>query len=111
MRQAEREENRAEFIAELVSDGTLTQEQADELATLKDEIKAELEALKESGADHGEIKSLMEENRAAIEAWADSEGIDLESIRPEHASGEGRKDHRMGHGPPAYMRGMDTSEL
>ena len=91
-RQAEREAARAEFIAGLVSDGTLTQAQADQLTEFKAEFKAEIEALKESGAERDEIKAAMEENRAEIEAWADAEGLNRDDSRPE--KGEGRKGRR-----------------
>lgn len=92
-RQVERLAERAEQLAALVADGTLTQEQADELTALRDEIQAEVSALKESDADREEIKTLMDENRAAIESWAEAEGLDLESLR---IGGEGRKGHRGG---------------
>ena len=91
-RRAEREAARAEFVAGLVSDGTLTQAQADQLTAFKDEFKTEVEALKESGAERDEIKAAMEENRAEIEAWAEAEGLNLDDIRPE--KGEGRKGRR-----------------
>lgn len=95
--QEEREAARAEFVAGLVEDGTLTQEQADELAAMKDDIKSEVQALKESGAEREEIKALMEENRAAVEAWAEAEGLDLDAIRPE--KGEGQRGGHGHHGP------------
>ena len=94
--QAEREEERAEFVAGLVADGTLTQVQADELTALREATKAEVDALRESGAEREEIKTLMEEKKAEIEAWAEAQGIDLDSIRPEKDEGHRGRGH---HGP------------
>jgi len=90
-KQAEKAEARAERVAELVTAGTLTQEQADELATFKDGFKAEITALKESGAERDEIKTAMEANRAEVKAWAEAQGIDLNDIKPEKGKKYGRK--------------------
>ena len=106
-RQTEREEKRAEFVAGLVSEGTLTQEQADELSELKDGFNSEVEALKATGAEREDIKTLMQENRDAVEAWAEAEGLDLDSIRSD--KGKGHKGHRSGHGP--HNVSDDSSEI
>ncbi len=90
--EAEREEERAEHIASLVENGTLTQEQSDELKNLHDGFREEIDSLKESEADREEVRTLMDEKRAEIEAWAEAEGIDLEDIRPEM----GRKGEKHG---------------
>jgi hypothetical protein len=92
--QAKRTEMRAEHVAGLVEAGTLTQEQADELSALKDSFKTEVVALKDSGADHEEIKTAMQGNRAEVEAWADAEGINLDNIKPEHGEKRGHKGMR-----------------
>ena len=87
-RQAEREEARAERLAGLVEDGTLTQEQADQLTAFKDDFRAEIEALKESGAEREEIQAAKEANKAEIQDWADEQGLNLDDIRQEK---DGRK--------------------
>lgn len=91
--QAEREEKRAEHMASLVEAGTLTQEQADELTAMREATRDQVKALRDSGAEREEIKTLMEEKHAEVEAWADAQGLSLDDIRPEH----GRR-HGHGHG-------------
>ena len=88
-RKAEREEKRAEFVAGLIEDGVLTQQQADELSSLKEGLKEEIQALKESDAGRDEIKALMEELKAEVEAWADEQGINLDDIRPDKGEKRG----------------------
>lgn len=105
-KQAEREAKRAEHIAGLVSAGTITQEQADELVALKEGFKAEIEALRESGADRDSLKAAREENRAEFKAWAEKQGIDLDEIRPEDGYGKGRRGHSNMHGDET----LDKSE-
>ena len=108
-RQEARAEARAEHLAGLVESGTLTQAQADELTAMKDEMKAEIEALKEAGeVDRDAIKELKEEAKAELEAWAEAEGLDLEDLKPER-DGEGRKGFR-GFGGFGGPDADDTSE-
>ena len=90
-RKAEREERRAEFVAGLVESGTLTQEQADELTVLKDSLREDVQALKEADGDKEEIKALMEEMKAEVEAWANEQGIDLDDIRPDKGEKRGQR--------------------
>jgi hypothetical protein len=103
---AEREAEHAEHIAGLIEAGTLTQAQADELTALKDEAKASIEALKESGANREEIKKLMDENRSAVETWASEQGINLDDIRSEGHEKGGRGHH----GPRGDIEDSDSSE-
>lgn len=94
-REAEREEKQAEHVASLIESGVLTQEQADELSAMRDASMEEMDALRDSGAEHEEIKAAMEDSRAEIEAWADSEGIDLDEVRPQ-GEGRGHRGHMRG---------------
>jgi hypothetical protein len=105
-REAEREAKRAEHMSGLVEAGTLTQAQADELIALKDEAITSIQELKESGADREEIKAVMDENRAAVEAWASEQGVNLDDIRPEGHEKGGRGHH----GPKGNMKNSDSSE-
>ncbi len=102
-KKAEHQEARAEHVAGLVEAGTLTQEQADELAELKDGFKAEIEALKESeDASREDFQALKEARKADVEAWAEANSIDLDDIRPEKGELGGRHGHhgaRGGFGP------------
>jgi len=106
-RQAAREEKRAEYIAGLVEEGTLTQEQADALAEKRAELEAEKEALKDQNLTRKEIREAMEETRDEFEAWAEEQGIDLDEIRPEHKRG-GYRGHY--HHPYADKDATDNSD-
>lgn len=89
---AEMEEKHAQRLAELVEDGTLTQEQADALSAKHEEMRQGMEELRESDASREEIHEEMESLREELEAWAEEQGIDLDSIRA-----EGKHGHRGGH--------------
>lgn len=88
----EREEKRNQHIASLVSDGTLTQEQADALDAKWDEMKSKKDALKEQELSSEEMREQFEQSRSEFNSWAESEGINIEDIKPQ---GFGHK-HRMG---------------
>lgn len=91
-RQVQKEENRAEHLQELVDNGTITTEQRDALETKKEEMKAAHEALKDQDLTREEMRENKEQSREEFQQWAEEQGIDLESIKP-----EGGK--RGGHGP------------
>ncbi len=98
-KKAEREEQKAERLAGLVSDGTLTQEQADSLTAKHAELRETMQALKDSGASREEIRKQMKTAKEEFKTWAEEQGIDLEAIRPERdmQSRRGRQ-HRGGFG-------------
>ncbi len=104
----EREAQQAERLAGLVTNGTLTQEQADAMTAKKAEQKAAMQALKDSGATRDEIRTQMKESRDAFKAWAEEQGIDLDAIRPE--KGEGSRHRGYGpHGPEDDSNSTDES--
>ena len=94
-RQAEREAARAEHLDALVADGTLTAEQRAELEVFDDKRQAQREELKAQDLTKQEVREAMEALRDEVEAWAESEGVDLDSIRPER-DGEHRRGHHRG---------------
>ena len=83
-RQEARAEARAERLAELVEDGTLTQEQADTMTEMKEAMQAEKQELKDQDLSREEIREAMSELREEFQTWAEEEGIDLEEIRGDH---------------------------
>lgn len=96
-RHAEMEAKRAERLASLVEDGTLTQEQADALQAKHDEMEALRESWRDEGLTSDEIRQNMQDVRDGFKTWAEEQGIDLDNIRP--ASGEfGGHGHRGPHG-------------
>lgn len=96
--EAEREAKHAQRLAELVTDGKLTQAQADALTAKHAEMKANRETEMESMKDltHEERRAKMEEKRTEMDAWLKEQGIDPEVLRP---SGEDRGGKGFGHGP------------
>jgi|SRR6056297_2103549 len=86
-RQVERAQKQAEYISGLVEAGTLTQEQSNKMTLLRDEFLAEIQELKESGAERDQIRAALKENRAKFESWAESESINLDEIKPVKSKG------------------------
>lgn len=95
--QEDRDARHEEHLNQLVADGKITEEQKTLLQ----------EKHKEMAAQRQQDQSLMQEqrqqkreqNRAEMEAWAEENGIDLESLRPDDApkgDGGGRGMHRGG---------------
>ena len=86
-RQQEREAKQAEHLASLVSDGVLTQEQADALKEKRDELRETKMSLKEQDLTKEEWKQQLETLKSEFQAWADEQGINLDDIRPDKDDG------------------------
>lgn len=94
-REAERDAKRTEHLQSLVDNGTLTAEQKTALEAKFEEMHVSREALRSQDLSREEKRAKMQENRAALKAWAKEQGIDLSTIRPEGGEGQGghgRKD-------------------
>lgn len=79
--QAEREAEVEKKVAQLVTDGKLTQDQADKLNAKRAELQKAREALKDSDKTREEMKTERETKRTELEAWAKENGIDTEYLR------------------------------
>lgn len=92
----EREEKVQTELKKLVTDGTLTQAQADAITAKRTELEKEREANKDSMKDlsRDERKAKMEERKTALEAWAKEQGISTDYLH--YVMGHGRG----GHGGP-----------
>lgn len=109
--QAERNAKTDESLAKLVSEGKLTQAQADALKAKRAELEAAREANK---PDHSALDAMTEEQRKAemekhrtemetkrseLEAWAKEQGIDTQYLR--YAMGGDKGGREFGnHGGP-----------
>jgi hypothetical protein len=93
---AEHEAKAEEHLQSLVDAGTITAEQKTKLEEFRIERQTLKESLKNSDLSKEEIKAQFEAQKAEVEAWAESEGLDLEDIRPEPK--EGRHGHGRHHG-------------
>lgn len=71
--QAEMQERFTDYIEKAVSDGKLTQEQADKIITKHAEVKAQRDVLQ--GKTKEEIKSAMKNQRDALQQWATNNNI------------------------------------
>lgn len=82
-RQAEREAEQAERLQTLVDDGTITSAQKTAIEKKIAEMKSEREANRDAMKDltDEERKTKMDEERAALEAWAKEQGLDLSKLR------------------------------
>lgn len=76
--EAEREQEIKEKVAALVTDGKLTQAQADAINTKRTELQAAREAERDSPDDKTseERKTAMEAKRDELDAWLKEKGID-----------------------------------
>lgn len=94
--EAEREQQAATKLAELVKAGTLTQAQADKITAKRAELKADMEKNKDSftSMTEAERKTAMDAKKTALDQWAKDNGIDVKYLMP------GMGEHGgLGHGP------------
>ena len=96
-----KDEMREQHLDGLVDDGIITEDQKNLLIEKFEENRAERQTLKEENSDlsKAEIKQLMEDRKAEMEAWAEENGINLEEIRPDKK--EGFRKHGRGIFPGA----------
>lgn len=75
---AEREKSVKDQITQLVTDGKLTQEQADKINAKRTELQKEREANRTANQNltDAERKAKMDERKAAIDKWLKDNGID-----------------------------------
>ncbi len=90
----EHEAANQERLTQAVSDGNLTQEQADLITAKQSELQAQNEALKD--ADPEDRQAARQSHKEELETWAEENGIPLEYL---HGGGRG------GHGGPHGQRG------
>lgn len=102
--EAKREEQVKADVAQLVKDGKLTQAQADAVNTKRAELQKEHEANKESmdSKTMAERKSARDAERAALDKWANDNGIDKQYLRYVFGG--------HGHGGPGGPHGMMKSD-
>ncbi|MBC7746624.1 hypothetical protein H7Y40_01425 [Pedobacter sp.] len=79
-RQAERETQAAEKIVQAVTDGTITQDQADKLTAKRAELKTARDSEDFSSMTNDERHTAMEANRTALDTWATENGISLDDL-------------------------------
>ncbi len=77
--QAEREQAMKDRLSQAVSDGTLTQEQADKITAKQTEMRAFRDTLKDKTDD--ERKAAMDSKREELKQWAKDNGISDEAAR------------------------------
>lgn len=103
---AEREQKAKEDLAQLVTDGKLTQAQSDAITAKRAELDKTREANRDSMKDKtaDERKTAMEAERTALEQWAKDNGIDTQYLKYVFGHGPG------GHGGPGGPRGEKPSD-
>lgn len=85
--QAEREADFAERLSQAVTDGDLTQEQADKITAKRAELQEAREANKDKTGD--ERREAIESERDALKTWAEENDIDLKWLMPGGGHGHG----------------------
>lgn len=93
--QAEREAQIKEEVAQLVTDGKITQAQADKINAKRAELQKKREANKDSTKTREEMKTEMDAKKTELEQWAKDNGISTDYLR--YVMGGGR-----GHGGPGF---------
>lgn len=91
-RQAARITERTENIANAVTEGTLTQEQADYMNSFFEEADKIRENMV-PGQDNTEVREQVREKMTELHEWADENDIDLQSFA---SFGNGRGEHARG---------------
>ncbi len=76
--EAERDQEAKDRLAQLVTDGKLTQAQADKITAKRTEVEAEREANRTSNEKKttAERKAEMENHKATLDTWLSDNGID-----------------------------------
>jgi hypothetical protein len=88
----EMEQRHEEHLAELVANGTITEAQKQALQAKHEEMQEKKASFKDLSP--AERKAQMETFHAEMESWAQAQGIDLPTIRPEKGMG-GHHGHSM----------------
>lgn len=107
--QAERKQKREEHLQKLVDEGKITAEQKDAIITKQDEIHTRIEELRNNGKTREENKDAAKAIKDEFKAWAESQGINLEDIKPEGKEGRGGEGEHRG-GPRGGMMGGDQND-
>ncbi len=81
--EANREEHQAERLAQAVTDGIITQEQADAISTHRDDMQALMESLKDATPE--ERKETLKDQKRMNEAWAKTNNIPAQFLPNESA--------------------------
>ena len=84
--QAKKNITASERLATLVSEGKITQSQADKITAKRAEIKASMESNREAMHNKTKIerKEAMEAKKTELEKWASDNGIDSKFLLPNH---------------------------
>jgi hypothetical protein len=92
-RETEMKQNRETQLQKLVDAGTITADQKAAIIAKQDEIHTKMEELKNNGKTRDENKDAMEALRDEFETWAESQGINLDDIRPADGGRGGKGKH------------------
>jgi hypothetical protein len=106
--QAEHEQKVKDEVAKLVTDGKITQAQADAINAKRAELQKEREANKDTFKDKTETerKAEMDKRKTELETWAKEQGISTDYLR--YVMGHGPGGPR-GHGGPRPDSGAEST--
>lgn len=101
--EAERETKVKEEVAQLVTDGKITQAQADKINAKRAELQKEREANKDAASTktREEMKTEMDTQRTELEKWATDNGISTDYLRYVMGGGHGPGGPGMGGEKPS----------
>lgn len=98
--EADREQTIKDKVAQLVTDGKITQAQADAINAKRAELQKEREANKESfkSMTADQRKATMDKQKTDLETWAKQNNIDAQYLRYVMGGGHGHGGHGGPHG-------------
>ncbi len=99
-------------LTDLITAGKLTQAQKDLIVAKQKELEANRQVNFESlkGKTPAEHKAAMDAQRTDLEAWAKTNGIDMQYLMMSHGMG-GRGGHRGGMGRGPGMMGASDTQI
>lgn len=86
-RQSGRSEAHREHLSSLVDEGILTEEQKAELESIHEQRRQTIDSIRTDGLNREEMHDAMSGLRDEVEAWAESNGIDLDALRSSEDNG------------------------
>lgn len=86
-KQTEMQAKREEKLNEAVANRDITEEQKNLITAKQEEMRTEMESLRDQDLTQEQRKELREQHRTEMQTWAEENGINLESLRPEGGRG------------------------
>lgn len=109
--EAEMKQKREEKLQKLVDSGKITADQKTAIIAKMDEMHTKMEELRNNGKTRKENKDAAKAIKDEFKTWAESQGINLDDIRPEgKEGGRGHRGPRGENGDPMVDQQTDKEQ-